>query len=106
LVRLPTPDSIGAMSVRGELYSQTNEYFSSQNSSASPGTSLPGYTLLNFRFDWHNVAQSNLNVSAFVKNATDKGYYVGGLAQGAAFGSNSALPGVPREYGLELNYKF
>jgi iron complex outermembrane recepter protein len=106
LVRLPTPDYIGAMSIRGEVYAQTNQYFSSQNSSASPGTSLPGYALLNFRFDWHNVAQTNLNVSAFVKNATDKGYYVGGLAQGAAFGSNSALPGVPREYGLELNYKF
>jgi iron complex outermembrane recepter protein len=38
--------------------------------------------------------------------ATDKGYYVGGLAQGAAFGSNSALPGIPRMYGMELNYKF
>jgi iron complex outermembrane recepter protein len=105
-VRLPIAHELGDVALRGEIYSQTNQYFSSQNDTVSPGTSIPGYSLLNFRFDWHNIAQSKLSVGAFVKNATDKGYYVGGLAQGAAFGSNSVLPGVPRMYGMELNYKF
>jgi iron complex outermembrane recepter protein len=106
LVQLPSSHDVGDMSIRGEVYAQTNQLFSSQNSTISPETSLPGYALLNFRFDWHNVMRTNLNVSGFVKNAADRVYYAGGLATGAAFGLNAALPGVPRTFGIELNYKF
>jgi iron complex outermembrane recepter protein len=105
-VRLPVAHELGDVALRGEIYSQTNQFFSSQNNTVSPDTSIPGYTLLNFRLDWHNIAQSKLSVGAFVKNATDKGYFVGGLAQGAAFGLNTVLPGIPRMYDMELNYKF
>jgi iron complex outermembrane recepter protein len=105
-VRLPVSHELGDMAVRGEIYSQTNQFFSSQNSSVSPETSLGGYSLLNFRYDWHNIAETKLSVAAYVKNATNKGYFVGGLAQGATFGLNTVLPGLPRMYGMELNYKF
>jgi iron complex outermembrane receptor protein len=106
LVRLPYFRDMGDMSLRGEVYAQTNQYFSSQNNTVSPDTGFGGYSLWNFRYDWRNIARTNLTASGFVKNATNKIYYVGGLAQGAAFGSNAALPGVPRTFGVELNYKF
>ena len=47
-----------------------------------------------------------MSFAAFVKNATKKRSYVGGLAQGAALGANGAVPGEPRTFGLELGYKF
>ena len=105
-VQLPAPASIGDLSLRGELYAQTSQYFSNQNNTLSPNTRLPGYGLLNFRFDWRHFVGTDATLSAFIKNATDKTYFVGGVAQGAVFGINTALPGLPRMYGLELRYDF
>jgi iron complex outermembrane receptor protein len=103
---LPAPASLGAMTLRGEVYAQTYQYFSNLDNTSNPGSRLPGYGILNFRYAWQNVAGSRVGLAAFVKNATDRPYFVGGLPLGSAFGLNGAMPGEPRTYGLELNYRF
>jgi iron complex outermembrane receptor protein len=105
-VRLPVPDGIGTMSLRGEVYAQTGVNFTNLGGTSNPGALLPGYHLLNFRYEWENVGRQNLTFGAFVKNATNTQYFVGGTATGAAFGLNNAIPGLPRTFGIELGYHF
>jgi hypothetical protein len=49
---------------------------------------------------------SGLTVSAFAKNALNRGYYTGGESFGVDFGLNDAAPAEPRTYGAELSYRF
>lgn len=104
-VNLPVPESLGKISLRGDVYAQTHQYFSNFDATINPESRLPGYTLVNGRIDWE-VAHTTLNLAAFVKNIFNKGYFVGGLAQGPDFGLNGALPGEPRMYGVEATVKF
>jgi iron complex outermembrane recepter protein len=103
---LPTPKSLGEMSVRADLYAQSYEYFANLNSTLTPGTKLPGYSLLNLRYDWHDVVGTRLTVAAFAKNALNRAYYTGGESFGVDFGTNDAAPAEPRTYGAEINYRF
>jgi iron complex outermembrane recepter protein len=103
---LPTPDMWGPMSLRAEIYGQSYEYFSNLASTLTPGTKLPGYGIVNLRYDWKNVFGSGLSVSGFAKNLANRGYYTGGEAFGVDFGLNNASPAEPRTYGAELNYRF
>ena len=100
---LPVPSSTGDMTFRAEAYSQTNENFSSID---LPGTTLPGYTTVNLRYDWQNIMQSKASVSLYVKNLLDRDYFAGGFALGATIGENLAIAGAPRMFGVELNYKY
>jgi iron complex outermembrane receptor protein len=105
-VTLPVPDPLGRVSLRSDLYAQSSQFFSNTAGSSTPGTTLPAYHLVNARLDWEDVNRTHLSVSAYVKNLTDKQYYVGGLAIGGNLGTNAAVPGEPRMYGIELGYKF
>jgi iron complex outermembrane recepter protein len=100
------PTTVGEVALRTDFYSQTYQYFSSQNDGVVPDTKLPGYGLLGAHLDWRRVYGSNWTLSAFGKNLTDKFYFTGGLAQGGAFGANGATMGVPRMYGAQATYKF
>jgi iron complex outermembrane receptor protein len=100
------PTGAGPVSLRADVYHQTEQYFSSQNDGLVPGTKLDGYTLLGAHLDWHSVFGSGLTLSAYGKNLTNKFYFVGGLAQGGAFGINGAAMGVPRMYGVQASYEF
>jgi iron complex outermembrane receptor protein len=100
------PTAAGPVVLRSDLYHQSEQYFSSQDDYLVPGTELPGYTLLGARLEWRQVFGSKLTLSAYGKNLTDKFYFVGGLAQGGAFGINAAAMGVPRMYGLQATYTF
>ena len=105
-VVIPTPESLGRVSLRGDVFHQTKTYFSSLNSTIIPGSELPGYTLANFRLNFNQIGGSGFSAAAFVNNAFDEDYYTGGLAMGALFGLNIATVGRPRSYGLELSYRF
>ena len=105
-VRLPVPDTLGTMSLRGEVYAQTGVFFTNLGATSNPDALLPGYHILNFRYEWQNVGSRHVTLAAFVKNATNTPYFVGGLATGSAFGLNAAIPGDPRTYGMEIGYHF
>jgi len=100
------PPGMGDLSLRGDLYGQSSFYFSNLNNTVNPGSKIPGYDLVNFRLNWSHVAGSRFAVALFVNNAFDKLYYAGGLPVGSAFGVNTAVPGLPRFYGVELRADF
>ncbi|CAN7321761.1 TonB-dependent receptor plug domain-containing protein [Phenylobacterium sp. LjRoot219] len=99
-------EDLGQFTLRGEAYAQTHVYFSSSAASLTPGTKLPGYTLLNARLGWDNIGGTNLSAALWGKNLTDKTYFTGGIPLGASLGTNNAAVGEPRTYGLELSAKF
>jgi len=103
---LPTPQAWGDMSLRAELYAQSYEYFSNLANTITPGTRLPGYGLLNLRYDWHAIFGTGFTLAGFAKNVTNRGYYTGGESFGADFGLNAAAPAEPRTYGAEVTYRF
>ncbi|MEE4454835.1 TonB-dependent receptor [Novosphingobium resinovorum] len=94
------------VSLRGDLYSQNRFYYSNAAATILPGTDIAGYTLIDLRAEWSNVAGSGVGLSAYAKNLTNEKYNVGGFALGAVNAINAVLPGLPRMYGIELNYKF
>ncbi|MCT2401201.1 TonB-dependent receptor [Novosphingobium mangrovi (ex Huang et al. 2023)] len=92
------------LSVRGDVYAQSKVYFVS-TANLNPGAVLPGYALVNLRAQ---IADNDtgFSVAAIVKNVTKKEYWVGGVALGELFQSNSAVPGSPRTWMLEARYQF
>jgi len=106
VIHLPIPSDAGQLKLRGEVYAQTGQYFSNNDSSITPSTKLPGYALVNMRLEWSEILGSNVSAAAFVSNLTNKEYYVGGLSQGASLGESAAAPGRPRMYGLEVKADF
>lgn len=105
-VFLPLDESAGEVSLRGDFYGQTSQYFSNAAASIAPGTKLPGYALLNGRLDWNGIMGTGFSAAAFVRNITKEEYFVGGMTLASALGHNAAAVGEPRTYGLELSYKF
>lgn len=105
-IDLPTDDGIGDMRFRAELYSQSSMYFSNTAKSIAPGTQLPGYELINARFDWNNMFGSRFSAALFGRNLANKDHFVGGMPLGASLGHNAAVVGEPRTYGLEITYTF
>jgi iron complex outermembrane receptor protein len=102
----PTGHDVGSVSLRGEVYAQSEQYFSNASDSIAPGTRLPGYALINGRLTWSEVMGTGLTAALFGKNLANRTYFVGGMTLAAALGHNAAAVGEPRTYGLELSYKF
>lgn len=105
-LKLPVPDSLGEMRFRADLYRQTKTFFSSNEGSVTPGTSLKGYTTINLRYSWNDIMNSDVSLGVYVQNVADKLYYVSGYAMGASGGYNTAYPGAPRTIGAEVSFKF
>jgi len=92
-------------SLRMELYGQTAGSFSSTADTLNPGTDIPGYGLLSFRFGLDQTT-AGWSVSANLKNALNKVYYVGGVGFGSLFTFNTIVPGDPRTWQVEARYRF
>jgi iron complex outermembrane receptor protein len=99
-------DAGGEISLRGEVYGQTSQYFSNAADSIAPGTKLPGYALVNARLAWDDIMGSGFSAALFGKNLTKKEYFTGGMTLAAALGHNAAAVGEPRTYGMELGFEF
>jgi iron complex outermembrane receptor protein len=67
---------------------------------------LESFTLLNFTTSWNNVFGSNFDTNVWVKNLTDEEYNVYSSNQMLQFGYATYAYGTPREYGIELRYRF
>lgn len=106
VVTVPMSDNLGEVKLRGDVYGQTSFYFSNTEVSVTPQTRLPSYVISNFRLDWNRIGGSQLAIGAWVRNAFNKKYYVGGLPLGGSLGVNSGNVGRPRMYGMELSYKY
>ena len=102
-VEVPVSNSITA-SLRSDLYSQSSFFFASTGN-RSPGAQVDGYTLVNFRVGLEDD-DAGWSISANLKNAFDRVYFVGGIATGELFQFNTAVPGAPRTFMAEVRYKF
>jgi iron complex outermembrane recepter protein len=105
-VDMPAPGAAGALSLRAEVYGQTEQYFSNAADTIAPGTRLPGYALVNARLALSEIRGSGFSAALFSRNLLDKAYFAGGMTLAAALGHNAAAVGEPRTYGLEVSYRF
>lgn len=105
VVTVPIDDAAGKLTVRGDVYSQSAQYFSNLGNTLAPNTRLPSYTLINASINWTEVFGTRIDLSAFIKNATQKGYFTGGFGF-PPLGINSAIPGEPRTYGISAKVSF
>jgi iron complex outermembrane receptor protein len=96
----------GTIRLRGDIYGQTNFYFSNIANTSAPGTDIPGYSLTNMRLTWSDLMGTKLTAAVYVRNLFDKAYYTGGNATGPNLGINVVDPGLTRMYGGELRYQF
>ena len=96
----------GTLSLRVDYYEQSKSYFSNLNDTLIPGTDIAGYRLVNGRLAWSDVLGSKITAAAYVRNLFNQRYYTGGNGTGLSAGFNSAYPGVPRMYGLEVSVGF
>lgn len=103
---LPAPSEMGLMDVRADVYGQSSMYFSNSDKSITPDTKIPGYGLVNLRYEWLEIYGSKYSVAAYVRNLADKAYYTGGFALTGSLGVNSVAVGTPRMFGAELTYRF
>jgi iron complex outermembrane receptor protein len=101
---IPLPNNL-TFSVHGDAFDQSGTYFSPTFNTLNPGTHLPGYATANFWIGLEN-AKRGWSVSANVKNAFNHVYYVGGVGDASLAGVNTAIPGAPRTWSVEVRYKF
>jgi iron complex outermembrane receptor protein len=110
------PGSLGQLVVRQDLYSQSYFYYSNFAASVNvppngigpldPNTKIGGYTLLNARVEWNNIAGSQVHAAAYVRNMLNKQYEVGGVGLSATVGLDAVILGTPRMAGLEIGLRF
>lgn len=93
------------LSLRLEAFNQSQSTFSSTGDSVNPGSTIPGYSLVNARVTLESLS-SGWSVAAVGKNLADKVYYVGGIGFGSLFTYNLAVPGTRRTFAVEARYKF
>jgi iron complex outermembrane recepter protein len=91
--------------LHGDGYAQSGFFFSSTAATVNPGTFIHGYSVANFRLALEND-RAGWSISANLKNAFDRVYYVGGLAIGNLASTNAVVPGGPRTISIDLRYKF
>jgi iron complex outermembrane receptor protein len=106
-VDFEVPEAWGDMSIRADIYYQTNVYISSLYKSLDPGTKMPNYyALLNIRYDWQEIMGSRASISVYATNLLNRKYFLGGYALGADVGINTFIPGAPQMFGIETKYMF
>ena len=102
---MPLGDS-GKLTLRGDMYSQSQMNFSNVSATVNPNTTLPAYTLVNARLTWSEIMHTGLSASVFVRNLGNKQYFSGGNAASNGGNTNVVNPGLPRMWGGELRFDF
>ncbi|RYH13296.1 MAG: TonB-dependent receptor [Alphaproteobacteria bacterium] len=106
-VIVPLSGNGGTLTFHLDGYGQSSYHVSSLGNTLNPGDKLDGYELLNGRIDWENpVGLEGWTASFFVKNITDKRYFIGGGGGIQLYSINSAIFGQPQTYGGVLRYSF
>lgn len=120
---LPVDESLGQMSVMASVYWQDEmathanmplltqqaafEGWADEDlATAIAASQEDEYEVVNLRFDWRNVMGSSFDLAAFVNNAADKEYAVGGLNVMETLGFAANAMGAPRTFGASLRYQF
>ncbi|MFT7405159.1 TonB-dependent receptor [Zhongshania sp.] len=76
------------------------DYLSGEYESSNIGQ----YEIYNARMLWD--VSDQLSVAAYINNLKDSSYFVGGIAVTSVIGVANRVPGSPRQFGVEVNYRF
>ncbi|VWX50599.1 TonB-dependent receptor [Novosphingobium sp. 9U] len=90
--------------LHGDVYAQTKAY-TFPRSTNNLGTTIDSYEIANFRIGLNNT-ENGWSLTANLKNAFKKVYYVGGLPTGELYQINTLIPGEPRTFTVEGRIKF
>lgn len=102
-VRIPVAASINLI-LHGDLYFQSTT-FTSARSANYAGTMISSYELANFRVGVEDD-DAGWSLTANLKNAFDKEYFVGGQANAESVQYNTLISGEPRTFTVEARFKF
>ncbi|WP_421731093.1 TonB-dependent receptor [Brevundimonas sp.] len=102
-VFLPIPSEAGDARFAVTYY-KTASYSSADD--YTPLQVIPGYELVNMSLQWNNVYNSNVDLTAFVSNATNEEYVRHYTSVFPSLGYDSLTPGTPRTYGLQFKAHF
>lgn len=91
--------------IRGDGVMQSGTVFSSTQSTLNPGARIPGYAMADFRVGLEN-GRDGWSLSANLKNAFNRTYYVGGLSFESVFTLDALVPGEPRTFFVQLRKTF
>lgn len=116
-VEFPMPEDKGELALQVNYYYQSKVYFhdltpkscgvnGAYSGCLNRQAQQSGYSLVNARLGWRNVAGMGFDASVFVNNLTDKYYKTGGGILLSSTGIASTFVGTPRMYGLELRFPF
>lgn len=101
------PSGLGQLVLRGDVFAQSYFYFTNlAGSGLDPYSKIGGYSLLNGRIEWNDIAGSKVHATIYGRNLLNKDYEVGGLGLGAVVGTDAVILGTPRMAGVEVGIKF
>ena len=107
---LPIDESVGEITLGANLSLKSDIRLGTDTASLPGagyfGATQDGYALVNLSLQWDNIAGSNFNLGAFVKNLGDKFYRVGVIDIVSSTGIGGSNYGAPRTYGMTVGYKF
>lgn len=98
--RLPIGDDSLNFQINGSYKSR--QFFDISN---NPYTTQPGYWIANARIAYA-FSDDRFEVAGFVRNLTNKKYYVGKYDLTNPFGFIQGIVGVPRFFGVEFNARY
>lgn len=102
-VEVPVTSTIVA-TVGGDLYFQSKS-FTSPRSFNNAGTALPNYAIAGFRAGIEDH-EAGWSLTANLKNAFDRVYYIGGLGAGEVYQTNTFVIGEPQTFTIEARLNF
>lgn len=102
-INFPVSKNVNAL-LHGDVYAQSLTHTSSQSAN-NAGTDIGGYTLANFRAGLE-FSEVGLSITANLKNAFNRTYYVGGLPVGSIYQINLLVPAERRTVSVEARLKF
>jgi iron complex outermembrane receptor protein len=110
---LPIDPALGEVTLSATGYAQSKEYLIGNTQrvhqllpSADGAVSQSGFGTLSARLEWNNIRGSRWSAAAFINNATNTTYALGGIPQLFTFGVATKIYAAPRMFGFNLSYKF
>jgi iron complex outermembrane receptor protein len=97
---------IPKIALSGNIYHRGTFYSSEPNTDLESERTIPSNTQLDLRLDWRDIAGSHFSAAFAVTNVTNFNGKVGGNELRATNGINIDVYAPPRQWYVELGYKF
>jgi len=98
------PEEFGSVSLTATFAYLSHQYLNIDYRDPAFTDIGSGYSTVDLRLDWKDIAMLPLDGSLFVTNLTDRLYKIGGYPIYTAAGFASFVYGEPRMYGVRMRY--